>query len=56
MISPPVSADPWAYPLPASVPPGLGGVFNAWGWARQLFDAAIPSAVDDLFNYSNMKP
>lgn len=56
MIEAPNPGNPWAFPLPGSVPAGIGGFFNAWGWVRDLFNSAIPSAVSDLTIYNGIWP
>lgn len=48
MDAPPWQTDPWQFALPPSVPPGVGGVFNAWGWVRDFFGRVLSQAAYDL--------
>jgi hypothetical protein len=48
----PGQTDPWSGQLPGSVPPGIGGLFVAFGWIRELFNSAIPAAWDDIRTYA----
>lgn len=52
MYSPPTQPNPFVGVDNPAVPPTVGGVFNAFGNLRTLWNKAIPSFTDDMDNWS----
>lgn len=54
MIAPPGNGNPADYPTPAGYPPGVGQVVIAWDWLVEFFNQAVPGAISELYNLSQI--
>lgn len=54
MLPPPAQNNPFQGVDNPALPPTTAGVFVAFGWVRDLFNSAIPSAVADFDYYSTV--